>query len=137
MVLSTIIRILHIMIIVFILIAPFANEAPILILHITGAWCLLVHWVANNDVCFLTLMEGKLRGIDYKKGFLHQFVAPVYNISSESLSKLSYIVVLTSMMISLYHLVETQAFQNAKKCHDNGGSWMDCIKILFKKEMAK
>ena len=75
-------------------------------------------------------MEGKLRGIDYKKGFLHQFVAPVYNISSESLSKLSYIVVLTSMMISLYHLVETQAFQNAKKSHDNGGSWMDCIKIF-------
>ena len=132
-ILATFIRIIPWMLIAFMLIAPFSDIAPILILHITGAWCLLVHWCANNDICFLTLMEAKLRGIHYKNGFLHKFVAPVYNISDKQISNLCHIAVIVTMMISFYNLLETKAFEKARKCFNNGGSTIECLKILFEK----
>lgn len=133
MILAFIIRIIHYMIIAFILLAPFSNLAPLLILNITGCWSLLVHWSANNDVCCLTLLEGQLRGIDYQKGFLHQFISPVYKISDKNLSNVSHYVVVMSMLISFYNLLETKSFAKAKKCYENNGSILDCLKILFQK----
>lgn len=133
MILATIIRIIHLMIIAFILVAPFSKLAPILLLNITGCWSLLVHWSANNDVCCLTLMEAKLRGIDYTKGFLHQFVSPVYKITDDQISKIANYVVIISMLVSIYNLLETKAFEKAKKCYENNGKLIDCIKILFQK----
>ncbi len=133
MILATIIRIIHIMIITFVLVAPFSQLAPILILNITGCWSLLVHWAANNDVCCLTLMEAKLRGIHYKEGFLHQFVSPVYKISDEQISQIAYYVVIISMLLSVYNLIVTKSFQKAKKCYENNGNYLECLKILFQK----
>ncbi len=130
-ILALIIRIIHIMLVLFIVLAPFSKIAPLLILNITGGWCLLVHWAANNDVCFLTMMEGKLRNIDYRQGFLHQFVAPIYNISDKQTSQISYGVVILSMLISLYNLLKSEALKEAKKCYENSGSFLDCFKILF------
>lgn len=132
MILATIIRILHIMLIFFILFAPFSNIAPILILNITCTWCLLVHWAANNDICFLTLMEAKLRGIDYRKGFLHQFVAPVYNISDKQMSQYAHGVVVSSLLISVYNLLEHKTFSQAVQCYKKGQPIQECLKVLFK-----
>ena len=133
MILASIIRIIHIMLILFILIAPFSSYAPILILHLTGAWCLLVHWAANNDICFLTLVESKLRNIDYRKGFLHKFVSPVYNITDKKMSELCHIMVILSMLVASYNLFESTSFDKARKCYMNNGSLIDCFKILFDK----
>jgi hypothetical protein len=134
-ILATIIRIIHLFIIGFIILAPFSKLAPILILNITGAWCLLVHWAANNDVCFLTLMEAKLRGMkDYKQGFLHQFVAPVYNITDKTINQIAHIVVIASMLISIYNLLEHPSYEKARQCSKKGGSYIECLMILFEKD---
>jgi uncharacterized membrane protein YjgN (DUF898 family) len=126
-----IIKIIHIMLILFMILAPFSNIMPLLILHITGSWCLLVHWLANNDICFLTMMEGKLRNIDYRKGFLHQFISPIYNISDKSLSKLCHFVVILTMSISIYNFLNSNTYENVKQCYHKNGSFIDCIKLLF------
>lgn len=131
MILATIIRIIHLMIIAFILVAPFSNLAPLIILNITGCLSLLVHWHANNDICCLSLLEAKLRGIDYTQGFLHQFVSPVYKITDAQISKIAFYVVIISMLLSIYNLLNTKAFEKAKKCYENNGQLLDCIKILF------
>lgn len=127
MLLALLIQITHWMIIIFMLVAPFSQLAPILILHITSAWCLLVHWVGNNDICFLSLVEAKLRKIPYQQGFLHQFVSPVYNISDKTLSQICYTVVITTMTISMYNLLENPEFQKALK----SGSFRSGFEILF------
>ena len=114
-------------------VAPFSKLAPILMLHIAGAWCLLVHWAANNDICFLTLLEGQLRGVHYKKSFLHQFIAPVYNISDKRISDICHGVVVATMFISFYNLLESDTFSKAKKCYAKDGSVIDCFKIMFAK----
>ncbi len=131
MILAFIIRIIHYMIISFILLVPFSNYVPLLILNITWCWSLLVHWISNNDVCCLTLLEGKLRGINYQQGFLHQFVSPVYKISDKNLSLISYYVVILSMSISFYKIYPT--FIQAKKCYQENGSLKKCLQILFQK----
>lgn len=134
MILTTIIRIIHWFIIGFVILAPFSELAPILILNITGAWCLLTHWAASNDVCFLTLVEAKLRGMkDYKQGFLHQFVAPVYNITDKRLSQIAHGVVIISMLISIYNFLEHPSYEKARQCSKKGGSFMECLMILFEK----
>jgi hypothetical protein len=84
-------------------------------------------------VCCLTLLEGKLRGIDYHQGFLHQFISPVYKISNKNLSKISYYIVILSMFISFYKILYSTTFTRAQKCYENNGSIKDCMKILFQK----
>ena len=135
MILATIIRIIHWFIISFVILSPFSKLAPILILNITGAWCLLLHWAANNDVCFLTLMEAKLRGMtDYKQGFLHQFISPIYNISDKRMNQIAHGVVIASMLFSIYNLLEHPSYEKARQCSKNGGSFIDCLMILFEQE---
>ncbi len=131
MILAFIIQIIHYLIIAFILLAPFSNLAPILILNISSCWSLLVHWYANNDICCLTLLEGKLRGINYQQGFLHQFISPVYKISNKNLSIISHYVVIFSILLSFYNLLKTKSFSKFQKCYENNGSIKECLTILF------
>lgn len=113
--LANFIRLLHILLVLFILIAPFTNTPGYLILHITLSISLLTHWVGNSDICSLSLLESKLRGNAYSETFMHQIVAPVYKINETSLSKISYIVVITLMCVSMYKLYKTGVFSLIKK----------------------
>lgn len=131
MILPVLINLFHWLIIAFILFAPFSKLAPILLLHITGIICLLVHWAANNDICFLTLVEAKLRNIPYNKGFLHKFISPIYNISNKQINTICNIIVIITMLISFYNLLESEAFQKAKKCYEHNNSIFDCLIVLF------
>lgn len=130
-----IITIIHWILISFMLLAPFSNIAPILILHITTGWSLLVHWIQNNDICCLSLLESQLRGIDYRQGFLHQFISPVYKITNKTISQICYTIVIFTMMISFYNLLETSEFKKSKECYSKNGSFLECLEILFPKNL--
>ena len=73
-ILANIIFVFHIIIILFILIAPFTNKIALLILHIVFSLCLLLHWHLNSNVCSLSILESHLRGLDYTNTFSHQFI---------------------------------------------------------------
>ncbi len=141
--LADIIYVFHIFIILFVILAPFSNYSPILLLHVTGCISLLIHWYANNNMCSLTLIESKLRGIEEYESFSHKFIAPIYDISKTSWSKICYVITLTVFTISLYKLINHTNWINMLQCFGNIYNdinmsyftkiyeYLKCIQILF------
>lgn len=127
----------HCLVILFILFAPFTNIPAILILHIMFALSLFVHWYANSNVCSLTVLEANLRGLKRTDTFTHQFIGPVYDISTTEWSNLVWYVTLFITCLSIYKLYNTEKFKTAWKCYNNlekGESWSNifkCFKPLF------
>lgn len=134
--------IFHCIIILFVIIAPLTNIPAILILHITFALCLMVHWHANSNVCSLSILESHLRGINNREDtFTHQFIAPIYDISSTEWSNFVWFVTFIVMCISIYKLYHTDKFKEAWKCYSEMESaptlygkfsqTLECFKPLF------
>ena len=48
---------LHILLILFVLIAPFCNSKFILLLHVIIVWSILFHWINEQYMCSLTKLE--------------------------------------------------------------------------------
>lgn len=109
-ILANIIFVFHIIIILFILIAPFTNKIALLILHIVFSLCLLLHWHLNSNVCSLSILESHLRGLDYTNTFSHQFISPIYNISSTIWNDFTTIITLILMYISIIQLINNNIF---------------------------
>lgn len=114
--LANIIWFLHVLVILFILIAPFTNLTALLILHITFSISLLVHWVFNSDECSLTLLESQLRGIPRNESFSYKFISPVYNMSKTDWSYFCYIITISLMCVSIYKLYHSEKLSKTIKC---------------------
>ncbi len=133
----------HCFIILFILFAPFTNIPAILILHITFALSLIVHWHANSNVCSLSIFEAHLRGLDSREEtFTHKFVAPMYDISATEWSNIVWVITAVVACISIYKLYNTDKFKNAWECYmkinpnisgfyDKLMHFTNCFKPLF------
>lgn len=140
--LADLIFIFHCIVVLFILFAPFTNIPAILILHITFALSLIVHWRANSNVCSLSILEAHLRGLDSRQdAFTHKFIAPMYDISSTEWSNIVWIITLIVLCISIYKLYNTDKFKIAWKCYleseeepylyDKITQFANCFKPLF------
>lgn len=127
----------HVFVVMFILFTPFINVPPaILILHITSCICLFVHWWGNSDVCSLTIIEGQLRGVHRTKTFTHQFIAPLYKISSTEWSNIVWFITFIVLCVSMYKLYHTDKFKIAMKCYYDSKEFsfkhtLACFKPLF------
>lgn len=106
--LANCISIFHIVIILFVLIAPFTNMISLLILHVVFCLSLLVHWIGNNNTCSLSYFESKLRGMDYTESFSHKFIGPIYDISNTSWSNMCYIITIFLMILSIYLIYKSE-----------------------------
>ena len=127
-ILADIIHYFHIIIILFVVLAPFTNIISILILHITFCICLLIHWKLNSNLCSLTVFEGYLRGIDRTKTFTHQFISPIYDISSTDWCHISTIIVLIVLFVSLCKVIKSNKLKKL---------WTECTTIYNKKYTDK
>lgn len=116
--LANVIRIFHIIVILFVFLAPFSNIPALLILHITFSFSLLVHWYYNNNACSLTLFEAKLRGVDVNKSFTHECIAPMYDISQTEWSTICYIITIVLMCVSIYYLYYSEKVADVFKCFE-------------------
>ena len=114
--LANLIYIFHIIIVLFILLIPFSNIPSFLILHIVFSLCLFLHWSTNSNVCSLTLLEGKLRGLKDVDTLSYQFISPLYNISKTESSNLAWVITLIMMCISVYYLYNNKRFKESIKC---------------------
>ena len=117
-VLANFIFMFHTLIILFILFAPFIDIPAILILHITFSICLLVHWWANNNICSLSLLESKLRGMDHTESFTHKFIAPIYDISQTEWSRICIIITIILLCISSYKLYYSKKTFKMMECYN-------------------
>lgn len=80
---------LHLLVILFVLLAPFSNSNYLLLLHIIVVPFIIFHWVLNNNLCCLTIMEAyikeKTTGVktSLDECFVYQIVAPIYDFNKD------------------------------------------------------
>jgi hypothetical protein len=116
LILANVIWAFHVLVILIVLILPFTNIPALLLLHSVFSASLLTHWYHNSDLCSLTLMESKLRGIKVTDSFSHQFISPLYNISQKSWSKVCYILVIILSSISFYKFLKSDTLKECVEC---------------------
>jgi hypothetical protein len=121
----------HLFIIIFVLAAPFSTAPYILILHITLGMSLLVHWAYNNDTCALSVIESRLRGLDYTQSYSHKFISPLYNISQTQWSHLVWTITIVAMCISAYKLYQSDRPRKAWECYKSTNSFLECARIIM------
>jgi hypothetical protein len=126
------VRLLHILLVLFVLFGSASNSYGILTLHVAVCISLLVHWVANSDTCSLTLLESKLRGVNTQETFMHSIVSPVYKIESSTLSRLSYFATILVLVISLRKLYMSEEFTTAFVSLLKLQDITENLKIVFK-----
>jgi len=114
--LANCISMFHALVVVFVMLAPFLDIPSLLIVHITFSISLLVHWWGNSNVCSLSVLESKLRGLNYTESFTHKFIAPVYDISKTTWSRISTFTVIVLMILSLYFLLNSEKWCKAVQC---------------------
>jgi len=108
----TLITVLHLIVILFILIAPFSNSNYLLTLHIIIIPFIMLHWWLNNNTCSLTMAEKFIRQQAYgdipnmDECFTYKFISPIYDFNKnyESYSTFSYLALGTLWGISVYNI---------------------------------
>ena len=130
--LANLVRLFHIFIILFVLIAPFINDSSILILHISFCICLMIHWIFNSDQCVLTHLEKKLRGVSDDEAFTYKFIAPMYNITHTRWNNLVWIITIIMCLISIYNLINNEKIRYFLNELKKEKSFTSMIKIIQK-----
>jgi len=105
------IRIIHFIIFLFILIAPFSDNSQILFLHAFLIPFLYLHWITNNNTCALTTLEKfvqfKINGkIEENYCFSCGIIDPVYNVTKDysSYNSIIYGSTFSLWLVSVYKL---------------------------------
>ena len=107
------ISILHVMVILFVLCAPFSNSNYLLLMHLILIPFILLHWYVNNNNCSLTAIEkfvkDKTEGQDTNKEdcFSYKFIAPIYdfNKNTKDFSNFTYIITIGLWFVSIYSFI--------------------------------
>jgi len=76
---ANLIKIIHLLFVLFIVLTPFFGTEMLLTYHFIAVPFLVLHWITNNDTCALTLLESKVRGVDDNQTFMGNIIKPIYN----------------------------------------------------------
>lgn len=98
------IRALHLLLVLYVILTPFlTKDKALLRTHILVVGSIIFHWKINNNTCFLTLMESKLRGKKSEDTFFGKLVSPVYDISEKEIRYGTYFILFYSIF-NLYRI---------------------------------
>lgn len=103
---------IHLIVIIFVLAAPFSNSNYLMLLHAIIIPFIIIHWLFNNNTCCLTVAEKYIRnkntGTTIKENdcFTYQLVAPIYdfNKNHQAFSTFIYILTISLWFVSIYNL---------------------------------
>lgn len=99
---ANVIKLIHILFIVWFVITPFTSSEPALVMHLFTAPFLMLHWAMNADECSLTLMEMKLRGIEKcEHSFMWNVVSPIYKPRDADLKSVAWLVTIALWLVTL------------------------------------
>jgi len=109
-----IISIIHILVLCFIIITPFIDSNYLLLLHAMLVPFIIFHWVLNNNMCALTLVEKKLRekitGTKNaeKECFSCKIIEPIYDFKNNYKERATfiYIATISLWLVSVSKLVK-------------------------------
>jgi hypothetical protein len=110
-ILLTLINIIHILYILFVVLVPFTNSNYFLLLHAIIIPFMMFHWIINNNMCFLTLVERYIRiknglSVSNEECFTCRLIEPVYDFekNNKSSSEFIYIVTISLWLMSVFKL---------------------------------
>jgi hypothetical protein len=122
---ANIIRLLHILLVLFLIITPFTDNEPLIVLEFIVLPFIFLHWILGDDTCCLTVAESMARGLtleEAKNGesFFHNLVSPVYKISDKDTRQVAWGVGIILWLITLFKIIRKpqmikDMFTNAKK----------------------
>jgi hypothetical protein len=83
------IKILHIIYLLFVIITPFSNKKDLMLFHCILVPFMLLHWSINANICCLTLVEQVVRQkmnlpADSKETFIGNLIYPIYEFNQGS-----------------------------------------------------
>ena len=108
------ITVLHVLVIIFVLGAPFSDSNYLLVMHLIIVPFILLHWVLNNNTCSLTVAEKFIRdttagdNMDKEDCFTYKFIAPIYdfNKNNNNYSSFTYILTIGLWLTTVYNLLK-------------------------------
>ena len=96
---SNIIWIIHLCIVIFVLLLPFAKSPYFLLLHTVFVPFLILHWMTNNNTCVLTTAEKYFRDVKTKKEeedcFTCRLINPMFDFRKNHINQSTFIYVIT------------------------------------------
>jgi hypothetical protein len=106
------INIIHLIVVIFVLAAPFSDSNYLMLLHIIVVPFIILHWLLNNNTCCLTVAEKYIReknvGTSVKADdcFTYQLVAPIYDFNKDHEAFSTFIYILTTglWLVSVYNI---------------------------------
>lgn len=99
--LANIVWLLHMLFILWMIVIPFTNIEPMLVLHLIVCPFLWFHWILNEDTCSLTMLEMHLRGVKCDESFFHSVVSPVYKISDDDMRSAAWVASIGLWLVTL------------------------------------
>ena len=101
---KNIINILHLILVIFIIIAPFVNIKEIKINVLIILIYLLFQYLTGYNRCGLTELEYYFMKEDYKEGFLYRIINPVIKVPEKYFDNWLYIFHIIYVIILIYQL---------------------------------
>jgi len=100
-ILANVIRFIHILIILFVLFAPFTNNIHLLQYHLLFVPFIVLRWIFNYDKCNITIIEQNLRNCKENEGFIYKIIKPIYKPPKEHLIIFMYLITLILWIYTL------------------------------------
>lgn len=102
-----IIRFIHINLIIATLYIPFqSSKKTLLHLYTIVVPFMILKWFVNDDLCFLTLLESKIRNVNINESFFHSLISPIYNLNNDVIGKIIKSVTFILLFIACLNLKE-------------------------------
>ncbi len=120
-----IIYIIHLIVLLFVIVAPFTNSNYLLFMHSIIVPFIMLHWLLNNDNCAATMIEKYARGggtseVKDEDCISYKIVAPIYNLTKDyaDYSTITWTVTISLWLISLSKLYMKYQNGEIKKIKD-------------------
>lgn len=113
--LADVVRLLHVLLVCFMLWAPVFGDRPMLVLASAMYLSLFLHWVTNNDTCALTLLEQHLRGVQKQSTFMQSLVGPVFQVNGSALGNMVWVISIIFFAIGLWRLRPDRVWQEIRR----------------------
>jgi hypothetical protein len=106
-----IVSLLHILFVIFVVVAPFAGSNYFLMLHAVFIPFIIIHWIFNDNTCVLTIIERNLKRklygkIDEDECITCKLIEPVYDFKKNyaKFSAIIYTITILLWVITMGHL---------------------------------
>lgn len=104
------IKIIHLIVFLFIVLAPTSNFGSVLLLHLVSVPVLISHWLTNDHRCILTLIEHEIKGENYDANncFTCKIIDPIYDFKNNHNERrfVIYFIVIILWLITVMKIIK-------------------------------